>query len=174
MLYLADIPPWWCELLAKIHETCPSAIIAGGALRDLYIGPTPKDLDIFLPRDAQLPVMTMAEGEQSAKFDDTVAYQFVYSGYPLPINCIFCEQQVMPMQRFQRFDFGICKIAFDGQQIIPHDEFLWDLKSECFTLRRCDSQVGLAYSIGRYNRLRQKYQWPMVIPSTLNLNLGTP
>jgi hypothetical protein len=42
------IPADWQAVLQKIQTVYPSAIIAGGALRDLYHGKPVKDVDIFI------------------------------------------------------------------------------------------------------------------------------
>jgi len=45
------IPNEWKDLLAKVQKIFPSAIIAGGALRDLDYEISPKDIDIFIESD---------------------------------------------------------------------------------------------------------------------------
>lgn len=42
------IPQSWTDLLSQIQAICPSAVLAGGALRDLDHGVPVKDLDIFI------------------------------------------------------------------------------------------------------------------------------
>lgn len=47
---LPDVPATWQEILAFVMETEPDAVIAGGAIRDLYLGiSSTKDLDIIIP-----------------------------------------------------------------------------------------------------------------------------
>lgn len=43
------IPEEWREVLLKVREVFPNAIIAGGALRDLEYNRPVKDVDIFIP-----------------------------------------------------------------------------------------------------------------------------
>jgi len=43
------IPEQWKEILSAVQEYHPQAIIAGGALRDLWHGKPIKDVDIFVP-----------------------------------------------------------------------------------------------------------------------------
>ena len=45
---ILDIPKSWRSVLSEIQKHCPSAVIAGGALRDLYHEVQVKDLDIFI------------------------------------------------------------------------------------------------------------------------------
>ena len=74
------------------------------------------------------------------------------------INLIYCRAPyILPF--IEDFDFGICQIAFDGQEIITSQAFLWDVKHSVFTLRH-----GLSYekSKERYERISQRYPgWQM-------------
>lgn len=44
-----DIPTNWKEVLEKVQQVFPSAVIAGGALRDTFLNKPIKDVDIFIP-----------------------------------------------------------------------------------------------------------------------------
>lgn len=43
------VPAEWTRLIKEIQVYFPQAVIAGGALRDLYHGRQPKDIDVFIP-----------------------------------------------------------------------------------------------------------------------------
>lgn len=43
----------WNNILLRIHGTFPNAFIGGGAIRDNYLGLTPKDIDVFVPVSSQ-------------------------------------------------------------------------------------------------------------------------
>ena len=45
------IPKEWLDVLTEIQAIFPGAVIAGGALRDLYNERPIKDVDIFIPTD---------------------------------------------------------------------------------------------------------------------------
>ncbi len=52
-----EVPESWKVELEAVRKFCPSAIIAGGCLRDLYCGKEPKDIDFFaLPPMQELPI----------------------------------------------------------------------------------------------------------------------
>src|SRR5689334_11499331 len=44
------IPIEWREMLHTLQQAYPSAVIAGGCLRDLVFGGAVKDIDVFVPR----------------------------------------------------------------------------------------------------------------------------
>ena len=56
-----QIPQEWREVLSKVQEVFPTAVIAGGALRDLEYNRPVKDVDIFIP--VQRPDGSMEEQE---------------------------------------------------------------------------------------------------------------
>jgi len=45
---MKKIPDTWKQVLEDIQKVCPSAVLAGGALRDLVFDVEVKDLDIFI------------------------------------------------------------------------------------------------------------------------------
>ena len=42
------LDPLYSEILTKIHSEFPDAIIAGGAIRDLYLGRSSNDIDVYI------------------------------------------------------------------------------------------------------------------------------
>ena len=79
-----------------------------------------------------------------------------------------------------RFDFGLCRIAYDGERFDTHWSYESDRMDELFALRRCVSPQTLLLSLTRYKRLEQKYVgWDLVVPSkfsefvpTINVSEG--
>ena len=170
-----DIPSEFRFLLDEIQKTCPEAIIAGGAMRDWFHGHTPKDVDIFVSNgfvvDKVPKLIVNSMDDPSGELDDTITQSITYGGYTLPINIVWCNKNIKPMERFERFDFGLCKIAWDGQKVIEHPEFLWDVKYNLITLRRATSIETLLLSLKRYQRFVVKYPYPLMVPHTLKLPL---
>lgn len=172
---ISIVPEEWKQLLATIQEHDPLAVIAGGAVRDWYHGYQPRDIDVFVSHQFVLqncPIgLTVVDGTYiiSAEHDDSVSASACYTGYSLPVNIIWCSDAITPAERFNRFDFGLCKAAFNGKEIILHPEFLWDVKYGIFTLRRASNINQTIESFIRYNRLKEKYQYSLVIPHGLTL-----
>lgn len=171
-----DIPSEFRFLLEEIQKTSPEAIIAGGAMRDWFHGHTPKDVDIFVSAGFDVTLIPKlienSQDDPSGELDDTITQSITFGGYSLPINIVWCNKNVIPMQRFEKFDFGLCKIAWDGQTVIEHPEFLWDVKYNLITLRRAPSIEMLLRSLERYKRFTAKYPYPLMIPHTLQLPVG--
>ena len=98
----------------------------------------------------------------------------------LALNVIMLTKPLTAEENIARFDFGICRIAFDGARFEMHWGYEYDRMEERFTLRRCVSPQTLLLSLARYKRLEQKYVgWDLVIPSqfsefmpTINVSEG--
>ena len=71
-----------------------------------------------------------------------------------------------PHRNMSRFDFGICKAAFDGKQVIRTDAFDADAEEQTFTLCRADNGAQFAYSMVRFKKITAaRYSgWSLVIP----------
>lgn len=179
----ADIPAWWRDLLARVQLACPSAVIAGGCLRDRDNGREVKDIDIFISAvtmreadDAMAAlrrtglVVSFVPSEATAYPDDqhleVVAIADVLR-FELPVQLIFTD---WPTSRIvDRFDYGICRLAFDGKSVTRPLEYDGDREAKVFRLRRSrPTPVSMRGSIHRYARLVQKYEgwtwWPFEQP----------
>lgn len=182
-----DIPVKWRELLAAIQAVCPSAVLAGGALRDRDNGVAVKDLDIFITardaRDAFDAIIALTAADLEVSFDETNGD----TAYPedqnlevvqiadlhttitsLPVQLIFTNWDTARI--VERFDYGICRLSFDGEQIVRPPEYDEDREKQVFRLRRDrPTPISMRGSIRRYARLtRDKYEgwdwWPYEAP----------
>lgn len=52
---IEDVPELVRNLIVKVRETYPTALIAGGYLRDLDNGREPKDIDLFIEEHQNSP-----------------------------------------------------------------------------------------------------------------------
>ena len=141
----------------------------GGALRDIFLGGTIKDFDIFMNSTAPsfpdfIPTPDYISNPESAIDDKSVVSQgtYHYLGDPTLFNIIRCTADVAPLARFDKFDFGICKVAFATSSGFI-SEFLYDVKHQQMTLTRANSANGILQSLLRYKRFKVKYPWPLVI-----------
>ncbi len=172
---------WWVEILTNLRARYPSAILAGGALRDLDNNRPVKDLDIFINEpfhtDTVIPdyecsrwcpgpyIDAAREVECSFLFKPRT---FVSSGYdaaPPEINIIQLRADFDVIRVVERVDFGLCQIALVGDSVIRTGLYRKDKRDQMFTLTRADSVAGVKRSLKRYERLSQKYQgWPLEVP----------
>jgi len=111
------LPDSWIKVLDLIQVECPSAIIAGGALRDLVLGKPVKDVDIFINRYGILCHSTLLnilnEFDPYIEYTDTYGrggdidciIKFTYEDYSFEIiigSDVTCDPK--------QFDTSICQI----------------------------------------------------------------
>lgn len=170
------IPDEWVTLIKEYREKIdPTAVIAGGAIRDCYYGVAPKDIDIFTKSFAGLPHWSAS---------DTCQPAFEYEGMQhieaavifntddnmiLPVNVVTVKD-IEPINVVDTFDFGFCQIAFDGEQVTMTDAFKRDDTSNIITMTKIDRYQR---SIRRYARINERYDRPICIPE-LDAILTTP
>ena len=152
------------EVLLEAQKMYPSAVIAGGALRDLNLGKPIKDIDIFVldseragtaclmpPKFAIMTHTTLPDYLSShVKSITTCRYEFV----PYPVQFIFIDK---PIEKFieKTFDFGICMIWFDGKDIHTFKEYVFDSKYKMISLR--SNVESNALTLEHYRRIKKKY-----------------
>jgi hypothetical protein len=146
----------------------PSAVIAGGALRDFELGKPVKDVDIFIPlsedalhsahydidevfSDAKLHKSTTygvrnipedVDRDIHAIYNITREYQY---------DLIFCTEQAA---KIDTFDINICQIAFDGKHTHRSDEFLLGVLTETLKVMNVNRTDR---NLARMKRLKEKY-----------------
>lgn len=167
-----EIPQSWREALKRVHALgFPEAIIGGGALRDLEHGAEVKDIDIFLTAKpfmrAQLEqafgtharvVVTGAATEYLQFSDDVVeVLEFANPEGP-PFQVIISTPPVNDEDfleyQLERFDIGLCRIAYDGEGIIRHGTYLEDRDAKVLRIR---DPRRIPRSLVRAERIKAKY-----------------
>lgn len=148
-----QIPEIWRTVLDAIgffpRSDAANPYIAGGALRDLVLGRLPKGIDIFTgPGWNEKALLSLGSvrdlkddpGDPSAsrmignseRIERIV--QLTIPGLP-PFNIIERKDNPSPREILPRFDFGICRIAWDEAGWMIHEDFLHDLRYRVFTAR---------------------------------------
>lgn len=160
-----DIPQLWVDVLRRVQQEYPGAIIAGGSLRDLYYGRPVKDVDIFIPTDPDDPW-----AEQVTKDPNWVVTKIKRPGYALPDNTdreiyeveeidilgtqfdfIYCSPESMDLLTF---DMSICQIAFDGTTWITTKAFDETARTKVITV---EIQQHPQRKIDRIARMTAKF-----------------
>ena len=178
------IPALWHVALRAVQETCPGAIIAGGALRDLDNDRPVKDVDIFFPcdgADAFAAAVWTLETELDVKTDYTLGKEYRenfndvvgvarFTVQNTEFDLIGIDLGVSRVKRIiDRFDFGLCQISYDGKLVFRTAAYWVDMRVQQFTFlkpSRCDF-VPIKASLKRWNRLQAKYAgWPLVLSHT--------
>lgn len=162
--------------LKRVRDIAPSAIVAGGYLRDRLNFVSPKDVDIFVE-----PLGLQQQFDLAKRFPlkkDTATQFLEYTGGEFSEVCgvwslgiadgysvQLIEVDKAPEQRAREHDFGICQVYHDGTDLHVTDAFLKDHSERTFTLSHCESKAQFDRSMARYERLSMKYpSYPLVIP----------
>ena len=174
------IPNWWRVLLNRVQLKAPKALIGGGCLRDLYLNRPIADVDLFVPEgesgvrevvNLTHPKLTRYAYEPYFTHDQHVRQIGYFESAVLdvpPINLIHVSAHTCePWTQIERFDFGLCQIAFDGEQLYMSSAFGRDVKQKTFTYtRNPDTEAQRTNSMARYERLSKKYEgWKLVMPT---------
>lgn len=175
MILEYPIPYQAASVLKRVQTLVPSAIIAGGCLRDAINGRTINDIDVFVPvstlslvREALAethPELTKSIPEPYFTFNNDVRSVQYYGGKGLPVNVIGVTADMCnPEDQLARFDFGICKVAYDGVRLWKDLAFDRDQRDQTFTLLPYQTPEQREYSMQRYARLTSdKYAgWKLV------------
>lgn len=167
------IPSEIKDVYREIWKHDPTAIVAGGAIRDTLLGKPVKDVDIFMSaRNAHRIVSVLKEWY--AVGDDSYARNLVNpptgfgqlasaaaggaTGYEnnhilqvferhdleLPANLIVLDVDPV-MYVTDGFDFGICKAWYDGNCVHTHKDFGNDVNSRTITMTLTADQLKQLY-----------------------------
>lgn len=191
---IADVPSTWRMVLDVAREVAPGACIAGGALRDLDHGKTPKDVDIFFSASSgpDFAYLMMEMGNRlgvklectQQTWDEyrtrngliTGVTPFKYQG--VSFELIGMDPEHLPggsaaridhLNVTETFDFGLCKISTDGNSITTAGAYRTDKSLKQFTHLHNfkGGEPGMKRSFQRWFRFREKYPtYPMVLTQT--------
>jgi len=174
------IPEKWQRILSEVRIVFPEAVIGGGCLRDLILEKEHKDIDVFVPwrtsedlsqtaallysRMGDLPYDSRALSElkvYAMNFSDVVQV-FGLRIEREDVQIIALDAPVSSEYIASRCDFGICRLAWDGECLNIREDFLTDVKNKTFTLLRC-SDVESHWR--RWLRLKERFPgWTLVAP----------
>lgn len=175
---MTDVPEGWRQALLAVQKFYPSAVIAGGALRDLDNGREVKDIDIFVhgcgadDLDECFKRIGALKGFDPQPIDPDKVYpvgdmndlvghfDVVVRGLDVPVQIIMLRNHCDVVARI---DYGICRISYDGATLTKTREYLRDQQDQVFRMRQERHGFELAASVHRYARLVQKYEgWKFV------------
>lgn len=166
------IPQEWVDVLNKVQARFPLAVIAGGALRDLFNGKPIKDVDIFIPANSDTETNTYALYEMFFDEDIDLHKSSSYGTKAIPedadrdlyailnlkkewkYDLILCTEQAAQMSTF---DINICQITFDGTDVKTtpaYDECIETKVIKVMNINRTDRNVA------RLERIAAKYSKP--------------
>lgn len=133
-------------ILVKLHPFIKSEhmLIAGGAIRDAYMGVPRKDIDIFILHEGLEGFVkyqdTLTEKGETPSINEEWDYtangaegQVVYGD----LNFVLLSANIQDQwQCIERFDFDICKIGYSlNQGVMIDGAALQDMENKTFTCR---------------------------------------
>lgn len=167
-IQLNDIPES-CEgvrVLRDVQRIFPSAVLAGGYLRDTMLGRPPKDIDVMVKAvdfDKYTPEQLSALGVVSSmdlsytQSEVREIAEFDNEHGNLPVQIVVLDLDLEPVERALKVDFGLCQIMHDGWMFAYSDLFVADISARTFTLARCETSAEFERSMRRFERLKEKY-----------------
>lgn len=182
MIITYKIPGEYTDLLAHVQSYVPQALLAGGCLRDTINNVPVNDIDIFVPEDkAKLaghlisdthPTLAKSIPEPYFTMNNDVRSVDYYAGARgvRPVNIIgVTAWTCTPEQQLARFDFGICRVAYDGKTLWKDLSFDRDKADRTFTLTsNFQTPDQLKNSRARFERLSGKYVgWKLIETAAL-------
>jgi len=146
----------YAEILTRIHEHSPSAIIAGGAVRDLCHGVHVNDIDIYIKHDAILADKTYSaydeefwdeifpmshrddyiecmNGDESYEGLNHIDVVWEIQSNDVLYNVILVDTDPKAYV-MNYFDIGLCKAYFDGKRFHLSADFITDSKNATLTI----------------------------------------
>lgn len=153
------IPQEWLDVLSRVQTVSPSAIIAGGALRDLYNDKPIKDVDIFI---AYNPIIDFEIGELFCDTTKVFQQHDEYNGVELLAvyestidgvlyNFIVCTEEHCDINNF---DINICQISCDGKKLSFTAEYSYGIRDKVIRIVNVNC---LDENRKRVERIHNKY-----------------
>ena len=158
-------PNLWSAILAQMP---PGSVIAGGAIRDWYLGVEPKDIDVFTggtadgnPRSGLFRIDNYYERQEEYQAMGNI--QLVSSGQLLGYRVDLVEMTDFTdgATLVKGFDFAINQMFYGGKFILRTVAAINDLANHTVTLLRDDR---LERSLRRFERFNERMggTWELV------------
>jgi len=151
----------YIHILKRIQKYIPTAIVAGGVIRDLYHNKPVNDIDIFVPSDSSeyaekvsvfmesfwkkifditdesvyTPDRISILGEGSEEYEQKNQVEMVWGVCKNRIDYNIIVLDMDPTEYVNRFfDVGLCKAYCDGTKIRLTSDFLYDSQHKLLTV----------------------------------------
>jgi hypothetical protein len=131
------------SLLAAVQKLCPTAHIAGGAVRDSLLKRAIRDIDLFLDDDVADDAAKLLQSRfgltQIGGWRSVYGYanpliarvgKFDAAYEPVPVSLIALNKPKSMRKNIDRFDFGACMAGWDGDRICITKEYEIDAEKK--------------------------------------------
>ena len=175
----SKIPYEWRTIFDRVFQIDSHAVVAGGAIRDLDHNIPIRDLDIFI-RDKFSYEVTEKFNKKSAwtfsevKKETDPKYKHIVKSLTVNINktivnLVFLDNK-NPEVYWKHFDYGLCQIMFDGSSVWYSDNYIKDRDRKTLTIcGQIDNREQFGRTLERYEKLKQKYRYPLCIDPYLDI-----
>lgn len=176
-------------MLESVRTEFPTAVIAGGAVRDHFLGVSAKDIDILVDAESADELeqaalrldgfdVDLLDGTEYEEAPDWVrAVRGVLDGtfeYAAFLHDIHVQIIARPDKNFSgetlvaNFDFALTKCWFDGETVHCSPEAQADRTAKTVTLTRWNSPEHVEISYQRFRRFNERMGggWTFVDPRT--------
>jgi hypothetical protein len=162
------------EIIKPLRDKDIPAIIAGGFMRDNYIGKPWRDIDLYVAAYQYHEAMELLGGgppdrfeamlkEGDAAYDhQSIVYQEEFTSNRMDgalVNLIGLHETPTMEGVIFKFNLGICMAATDGFSALYPPAFLKDAADQQITLYRED--WGWEATFKQWKKLQAKYPWPL-------------
>ncbi|WPH18219.1 nucleotidyltransferase family protein [Variovorax paradoxus] len=155
------------DLCRRIRAVAPNAIIGGGAPRDVFLGGSVKDIDVFVQCPAhefadlcdRIAVALLGTIESNAAYVHAPSYNVRIPGIAQELNVVLREN-VSPLMDVGDYDFGISQIACDGYTVLRTAAQKRDVADNTITYMHADQikpEWHIKSSANRLARILAKY-----------------
>lgn len=157
-------------ILDTVRNSYPSAIIAGGAPRDVYYGRPVKDYDILIAgcfEGDSLVIGTTLFTSCSNSYPSTIMK--VYKGvmFGLAIDLVFYDAPVKEVEIVDAFSDALSKVYFDGTIVVSDESHsAYKRKFNTFKYNTILDQRSRTHNTARRERLAVKY--PEILMAVMN------
>ena len=178
-MFKTQLPTAIKNVQRMVQEKNGPCIIAGGAIRDTVLGAHVKDVDVFISKAnfKTSNIQTAVSGSWNLdSISSKAKFERAYESYmiddmhdirvdPLPVQIIVlkCDPEEYVTKCF---DYGICKVWYDGQYTKFHNDFITDVNNKLITRVITDEKMAEMYSnrqwavarmIEHGERIKRKY-----------------
>lgn len=158
-------PDLWDAILDRLN--CPGAVVAGGAVRDYFLGVPPKDIDIFVCAGVLNPpncFASLGDDERAEEYEGLPNIQAIMRGEiaGLQIDLVGVDPFASGFELVETFDFGISRCFYCGMGVaIGTPEFHWDRAHQEVSLLIGDRRERAQRRFDRFNE-RMGGGWTLV------------
>lgn len=127
------------EICAEVRLVFPNAVIGGGAPRDVFLGATVKDIDVFVQCSptsfgemcSELATDLCGTIVSNQAYVHAPSYDIAVPGLAQPLNVVW--RDCNPIMDIGDYDFGISQIGVTDTEIYKTGAFMQDVANNTVT-----------------------------------------